>query len=132
VVEAVVQKTYMNTYASGRTTMIEHQAYILLAFGGLPSAPYRQSDARLVVCGIGSHTGRIHLIAAVVDSNCHSVNDIVRCVVAGSASKLAEPVYVSVCVELGGLMQRLADTCLVVGYWLAVKRLNMAISGAVE
>ncbi|XP_060876471.1 glycerol kinase 2-like [Metopolophium dirhodum] len=118
----------MNTYASGRPTMTEHQAYMVPAFGGLPSAPYGRSDARPVVCGIGGHTGRVHLIAAAVDSICHSVNDIVRCVVAGSSSKLADPVYVDgQCAELGGLMQRLAD---VSGSRLAVKRLDMAVSGA--
>jgi len=115
----------MKTYAP---TMTEHQAYMVPAFGGLPSAPYGRSDARPVMCGIGGHTGRVHLIAAAVDSICHSVNDIVRCVVAGSASKLAEPVYVDgQCAELVGLMQRLAD---VSGSPLAVKRLDMAVSGA--
>ncbi|KAL4092413.1 hypothetical protein QTP88_026916 [Uroleucon formosanum] len=118
----------MNTYALCRPTMTEHQAYMVPAFCGLPSAPYGRSDARPVVCGIGSHTGRIHLIAAAVDSICHSVNDIVRCVVAGSSSKLTEPVYIDgQCAELVGLMQRLAN---VSGSHLAVKRLDMAVSGA--
>ncbi|KAL5236335.1 hypothetical protein ACI65C_003745 [Semiaphis heraclei] len=118
----------MNTYASSRPRTTKHQTYMVPAFGGLPSAPYGRPDARPVMCGIGGHTGRVHLIAAAVDSICHSVNDVVRCVVAGSASKLAVPVYVDGrCAGLDGLMQRFAD---VSGSRLSVKRLDMAVSGA--
>ncbi|XP_022161575.1 uncharacterized protein LOC111027492 [Myzus persicae] len=118
----------VNTYASSKPAITEHQTYMVPAFGGLPSAPYGRPDARPVVCGIGGHTWRVHLITAAVDSICHSVNDIVGCVVAGSASKLAEPLYVDgQCAELDGLMQRLAD---VSGSRIAVKRLDMAVSGA--
>ncbi|XP_025201829.1 LOW QUALITY PROTEIN: uncharacterized protein LOC112599226 [Melanaphis sacchari] len=70
---------------------VDPGTYAVPAFGGLPSAPYVRPDARPVVCGFGDRTGRAHLIAAAVDSICHSTVDIVRCVVAGSTSKIAEP-----------------------------------------
>ncbi|KAF0758871.1 Uncharacterized protein FWK35_00013333 [Aphis craccivora] len=105
-----------------------HKSYMVPAFGGLPSAPYGRPDARPVVCGIGGHTGPAHLIAAAVDSMCHGVDDVVGCAAAGSASKLAEPLYVDgPCSALDGLMRRLAD---VTGHRLAVNRPDMAVTGA--
>ncbi|KAE9544416.1 hypothetical protein AGLY_001595 [Aphis glycines] len=105
-----------------------HKSYMVPAFGGLPSAPYGRPDARPVVCGIGGHTGPAHLIAAAVDSMCHGVDDVVGCAVAGSASRLAEPLHVDgPCSALDGLMRRLAD---VTGHRLAVNRADMAVTGA--
>ncbi|XP_026817598.1 uncharacterized protein LOC113556667 [Rhopalosiphum maidis] len=119
----------MNACApGGAAAKTGRKAYMVPAFGGLPSAPYGRPDARPVVCGIGGRTGRAHLIDAAVDSICHSTNDIVRCVVAGSASTLAAPVHVDgPCSELDGLMRRLAD---VSGHGLAVNRPDMAVTGA--
>uniref|UniRef100_A0A2H8TVY1 Glycerol kinase n=1 Tax=Melanaphis sacchari TaxID=742174 RepID=A0A2H8TVY1_9HEMI len=107
---------------------VDPGTYAVPAFGGLPSAPYVRPDARPVVCGFGDRTGRAHLIAAAVDSICHSTVDIVRCVVAGSTSKIAEPVHVDgPCVVFDGLMQRLSD---VAGHRLAVTWPDMAVTGA--
>lgn len=117
-----------HAYEAAAPALVGHKSYMVPAFGGLPSAPYGRPDARPVVCGIGGHTGPAHLIAAAVDSMCHGVDDVVGCAVAGSASRIAEPLHVDgPCSALDGLMRRLAD---VTGHRLAVNRPDMAVTGA--
>jgi len=115
----------MNAYASARPT--SKVPFIVPAMNGLPSAPYCRPDARLIVCGITDKMGPLHLITAAVDSVCHSVADLAKCVASGSAIKSVDALFVDGAYSVyGEMLQQLAN---VSGHRVFMNQDDMAVRG---
>lgn len=115
----------MNMYSTARPAGAH--AFLVPAFGGLPTPPYVRTDARFVMCGITESMGREHLIAAAVDSMCYSAADIALCSANG---KSIDTVFVEgPYSDYGAVVQRLAD---VLGARLIRNRCEMATVGVAQ
>lgn len=98
----------MNAYSSARAA--GNQAYMVPALSGLPSAPHRRPEARLVVCGITENMGRVHMITAAVDGMCYSAVDMLKCVAAGAGIREVDTVYADGWYsEYGAVLQMVSD-----------------------
>lgn len=98
----------MNAYSSARAA--GNQAYLVPALSGLPFAPYRRPEARLVVCGITQNMGRIHMITAAVDGMCYSAADMLKCIAAGASIRKVDTVYADGWYsEYGAVLEMVAD-----------------------
>ncbi len=65
------------TEALAREANPSDESYLVPAFSGL-GAPYWDSDARAMLCGMSRTTGRNEIVRAALDCICYQINDIVK------------------------------------------------------
>ncbi|XP_022652009.1 glycerol kinase-like isoform X2 [Varroa destructor] len=66
-----------------------HDVYFVPAFSGL-YAPYWESSARGVICGLTQFTTKEHLVRATLESVCYQVKEIIDCVYADTRVELKQ------------------------------------------
>ena len=64
-------------------------SYLVPAFSGL-GAPYWNSEARAVLCGMSRTTGRSEIVRAALDCIAYQITDIVRAMARGSGTPVTE------------------------------------------
>ena len=64
-------------------------SYLVPAFSGL-GAPYWNSEARAVLCGMSRTTGRNEIVRAALDCIAYQITDIVRAMARGSGTPVTE------------------------------------------
>ncbi len=65
------------TEALAREANPSDESYLVPAFSGL-GAPYWDSDARAMLCGMSRTTGRNEIVRAALDCICYQITDIVK------------------------------------------------------
>ena len=65
------------------------QTYLVPAFSGL-GAPYGNSEAKALICGITRTTGKAEIVKAALDSIAYQITDVVRVMKEAGGMKLAE------------------------------------------
>lgn len=116
----------MDVYSSARPAGT--QAFMVPAMQGMPFAPYGQTDAGMIVCGINEQMGREHMIVAAVDGVCYTAVDMVYSIAKSSGIKFMDTVFVDGMYSYyGDMMQQLAD---VSGIPVVTNQEDMAIQGA--
>lgn len=65
------------------------QTYLVPAFSGL-GAPYWNSEAKALICGITRTTGKAEIVKAALDSIAYQITDVVRVMKEAGGMKLAE------------------------------------------
>lgn len=66
-----------------------HGVYFVPAFSGL-YAPYWESSARGVICGLTQFTTKEHIVRATLESVCYQVKEIIECVYADTRVELKQ------------------------------------------
>jgi len=86
----------------------EDRTYLVPAFTGL-GAPYWDSDARALICGISRLTGRAELVKAGLNAIAYQITDIVRAMEQDTGKRLSELRVDGGPTKNGYLMQLQAD-----------------------
>ena len=77
------------TEALARAAHPEDTAYLVPAFSGL-GAPYWNSGARAILCGMTRTTGRNEIVRAALNCIAFQITDIVKAMAAGSGAEVSE------------------------------------------
>ncbi|OQR68701.1 putative glycerol kinase 3-like [Tropilaelaps mercedesae] len=85
-----------------------HGVYFVPAFSGL-YAPYWESSARGVICGLTQFTTKEHIVRATLESVCYQVKEIIECVYADTQVELKKLLVDGGMVKNDALMQLQAN-----------------------